>query len=180
MLPTVKDLIDLLRAGWPVSLAVAFASVGVLTADHYQMSYLSLLPAWLPGAGFVGFIASASLLLVALVQGVGRMMAAPFARKRRLQNQERHVEGLNDISDPEKWLLAWAVANNTQVFAGDYFNEQVKALLARGYLSLAFGGAHYPSETPLRVPDHIWAVLKKELQSHEIKGLIGARPFSRW
>lgn len=168
-----------MSTSWQIALGLLLASLGILTADYFDLPYLTSLPSWLPGAAFIGAILSGSVLGVAIARTAIEMAAAPISLRRRLERQAKHVEGLGDISQPEQFLLAWAVANRTQVFSGDYFNEHVKALLARGYLSVPAGN-HLTNKTPLRIPDYIWEALKNDLRDQDLSQLVGLRPFDSW
>jgi hypothetical protein len=178
-MPSIKDLLEMMSTSWPVALGLLFASSGILLADYFALSYLASLPKWLPGAAFIVAICSASVLAVSVARAVLEMACVPFARRRRLKRQAEHIAGIEDISEPEKWLLAWAIANQTQVFSGDFFNEHVKALMARGYIRVP-AGPHLTDKTPLHIPDHIWAALKERLRGEDLSKLFGARPFDRW
>lgn len=178
-MPSIKDFIDMMSTSWPVALGLLLASSGVVLADIYSVAYIEALPSWLPGGAFVLGICSGSVLLVTIFRSALELAAAPFKRKKRNAIRAKHVEGLNNISDPEQWILAWAFANRTQVISADYFNETIKALITKGYLVVP-AGQHLPNKMPLRVPDHIWEAISSELQNEDLSHLVGVRPFDRW
>jgi hypothetical protein len=178
-MPSIKDLIELMSASWPVALGLLLASAGILTADYLHLPYLASLPAWLPGSAFVIGILSGSVLVVAIIRELIRWAKAPFIRRRRLRSQREHLKRLHDLSEAERWLLAWAVANRRQVFSGDYFNEHVTTLLARGYLRVS-SGSHLSNNMPLHIPDHVWEAINKGFSSQDLSELVGLRPFDRW
>lgn len=119
-------------------------------------------------------------MIVALLQQTIGLAMRPIRRRRYKAAEAAHVESLNDLPQPEMWLLAWAVANQTQVFAGPYFNPYIKALIAKGLLQIP-GGHHHTDETPLLIPDHIWKALKDDWKNQpQLQELVGLRPFDRW
>ncbi|OAV52473.1 hypothetical protein A6U98_27135 [Rhizobium sp. WYCCWR10014] len=178
-MPSLKDLMEFMGASWPIALGVLLASSGILYADNVASSYLASLPKWAPGAAFVAALFSGSVLIVSALKSLINLARKPFMRKRRLAWQAEHVAGLEDLPDSERYILAWAIANSTQVVAAPYFNAHVKGLITRGYL-LTTPGSHSINETPLLIPDHIWKALKEGLQGENLSALIGVRPFDRW
>lgn len=179
-MPSLKDIVEAMGASWPAALAIFIASVALLGADHLEMRYLQALPSWSLGAAFISAITSGSILIVALLQQTIGLAMRPIRRRRYKAAEAAHVESLNDLPQPEMWLLAWAVANQTQVFAGPYFNPYIKALIAKGLLQIP-GGHHHTDETPLLIPDHIWKALKDDWKNQpQLQELVGLRPFDRW
>jgi hypothetical protein len=178
-MPSIKDFLEMMSTSWQVALGLLFASSGLLVADQYSVSYLASLPTFLPGAAFIIALCSGSVLLVATVRGLVRLIKKPFQRRRLIAMQSRHAEAVHDLSDAEKWILAWALANRTQVISANFFDATIKALIARDYLIVP-PGPHRSDETPLRIPDHVWAVLKRDLQNEDLSSLVGVNPFRRW
>lgn len=178
-MPSLKDLMEFMGTSWPIALGLLLASVGLLCADYFAFPYVASLPTWAPGAAFITALLSGSVLIVSVIKMIIDLVSAPFAKRRRLAWQAQHAAGINDLSDPEKLILVWALANSTQVFAGPYFDGNIKALIARGYLSIP-PGSHRTDETPLQIPNHIWSALKADLGDEDLSPLIGQRPFRRW
>lgn len=178
-MPSLKDLMEFMGASWPIALGVLLASGGMLYADHLSLPYLASLPKWAPGAAFVAALFSGSVLIVAALKSIINMASEPFRKKRRLASQAEHIAGLNDLPDAERYILAWAIANSTQVIAAPYFNAHIKGLITRGYL-ITPPGSHSALETPLWIPDHIWQALKEALRGEDLSKFVGARPFDRW
>ncbi|WP_157813649.1 hypothetical protein [Sinorhizobium meliloti] len=174
----MKDLLEAMTASWPVALAVFLAGAGILGGYHFDMRYLTALPAWLPGAAFIATLCSASVLTVAIIRSALQLITRPFRRRAREKWQAQHIAALDDLPEPEAFLLAWAVANKTKVFSAPYFNPHTKALVAKGFLSIPPGN-HRTDEMPFAVPDYIWDVLKEQLQEADIGQLRGLRPFDR-
>ncbi len=178
-MPSIKDLIELMGTSWPISLGLLLASASMLLADHLGLPYLASLPAWAPGAAFTVAVFSGATLTVSIIKSTISLICRPFDRRRRRKRQANHVAALADLSNDEGYILAWAVANRTQVISAPYFNATVKALITKGYLLMP-PGSHSPVETPFLIPDHIWEAIKADLRDANLGDLVGARPFDRW
>ena len=181
-MPSFKDLLELLSASWPVALAVMLAGLAILGGYEFELTakYLSSLPDWTPGAAFVAVAIGGAILLAALARSVVDVAARPMRRRRSAQWRKAHIDGLVDLSDPEKGLLAWAYANRTKIFSAPYFNPVTKALTAKGYLLIP-PGSHHTDETPFEIPDHIWEAVKDDLKDDDLTELVGFMPFkNRW
>lgn len=177
-LPTLKDIVDAMEASWPAALAIFIASSAVLISGHLGLTYLETLPDWFPGAVFLAAVASGSILFVAIFQSAIGLAMRSIRVRRYKAAETAHLETVKELPPPEIALLAWAVANRTQVFTAPYFNPHVKALIAKGILTIP-GGHHHTDETPLFIPDHIWKALKEDAKdSPHLQQLVGLKPFS--
>ncbi|MCW8283929.1 hypothetical protein K7A42_23785 [Agrobacterium sp. InxBP2] len=174
-----KDLLDLLSASWPVALALLLAGLAILCGYEFELTakYLRSLPEWTPGAAFVAVAIGGAILFAALAQAVVEVAARPVRQRRSAQWRKAHIDGLEDLSDPEKGILAWAYANRTKVFSAPYFHPVTKALTAKGYLQIP-PGSHHSDETPFEIPDHIWEAVKDDLRDDDLTELVGLMPFS--
>ena len=177
-MPSLKDIVDAMSASWPAALAIFVAAAAIMGADQFDVQYMDTLPSWSVGAAFLGSILSGSILVVALARAIGNLAMSPMRRRRLKAAQANHARKLEDLPEKECFILVWAVANNTQVISEPYFNNYIKALVAKGFLEIPPGN-HHSDETPFYIPDHIWAVLKADIIGREsdIKELVGYLPF---
>lgn len=181
-MPSIKDFVEAMGATWPAALAIFLAGIAVLASERFELHYLATLPSWVPAAAFIAVVLSGSVLAVAAVRAVIDLARGPIRRRRQARYYAEHVAMLDDLPAQEAMLLAWAVANSTQVISAPYFNPHIKALAAKGYLQI-LAGSHRPHETPFRIPSHIWKALKSEAEKdpEALRPLIGQRPFQgRW
>lgn len=178
-LPSLKDILEAVSVPWPVALTIMVASIAILIGDHFRLLYLSGLPQWIPGTAFLTLVLSFSILTTHVVRAVFDLISEPYRKKRTEKWRKEHIAGLDDLSDNEAYLLAWAVANRTRIFSGPYFNPHTQALKAKGYLIIP-GGNHHTSQMPFEIPEYIWKALKEELSGQDLQELEGDRPFDRW
>jgi hypothetical protein len=175
----LKELTEFMGTSWPIALGVLLASNGLLLADHLGLEYVAALPTWALGAAFTGALLSGSALIVAIIRWILDAINRPIRKRRRIGRQAEHINALNDLPEEEGVILAWAIANGTQVVSVPYFNAHVKALMTKGYLILS-PGSHHSNETPMLIPDHIWKVLAEESKGEDLSGLKRVKLFSRW
>jgi len=179
-MPSIKEFLEAMQSSWPLALTVLLGASGVMVGDYFNVPQLSSLPDWTIGAAYIVAAFSAAIVLVAALRGAIRAAYSPFRKHRAKQWQMRHVEGLSDLPPDEVYILLWAFVHGRQVVAVEFFDERVKALSAKGYLTL-IPGNHHSNKVPYMIPDHIWAQLKKEdLPDHAREELLRGNPFSRW
>lgn len=155
------------------------ASTGLLSADYFQLSYVKSLPGWVLGVTFILLVLSGSVLTVSLIRWVIEAIEKPIRRKRRARWEAEHVAAINELPNDEGYILAWAVANQMQVFSAPYFNADIKALMAKGYL-FNVPGSHAAHQVPFMIPEYIWRYLKQSCEGEDMSRFVGQRPFSRW
>lgn len=179
-MPSIKDFVEAMSTSWPAALAIFIAGASILISDYVGLKYLETLPNWMPGVAFLVTVLSGGILAVALLQSVATLAMRPIWQRRFKAAQRSQIADLENLPEPEALLLAWAVANRTQVFSGPYFNPHIKALIAKGLLTIP-PGHHHSDEIPLQIPDHIWTAVKDDTKDEPLlQELVGLKPFDRW
>lgn len=178
-MPTLKDILEAVNVPWTVALTIIVASISILAGHHFELVYLSSLPQWIPGTAFLTLVLSFSILTTHIVRWILNQVTAPYRKRQAQKWKEEHIAGLNDLSQPEMYLLAWAVANRTRVFSAPYFNPHTQALKAKGYLVIP-PGSHSTQQMPYKIPEYIWEALKEELAGQNLSELKGVNLFDSW
>ncbi|QYO78476.1 hypothetical protein [Devosia salina] len=163
-MPSLKDLIEFMTASSPVLAAVLISSLAILLAYHFELAVLTSLPTFVPGAAFITSVLTGSILMVSTIRGIANLFMKPFRRRQLAAAEQRDVDMLEDLPEPEAILLGWAAANNTQVFSAPYFNPYMKALVAKGLVIIP-GGHHHSDDMPFYIPNHIWKAIRVEVKS---------------
>lgn len=150
-MPSIKEFIEAMSASWPVALAILIGSGAVLVGDYYHLPQLAGVPGWLVGAAYVVAAFSGATIVVGLLRGLVALVTLPFRRMSAEKWRKKHVQGLSDLPPDEASILVWALANGRQVVVVEFFDDRIKALAAKGYLTMVSGN-HRANQVPYRIP----------------------------
>ncbi len=178
-MPSIKDFIDAMNASWPVALAVLLACVALLLGDYADLKYLHGLPPWAMGAVFVMGVFAGSVVIVRIVQLVVAAILKPFKREKRRRAIQAHLAKLDEINAGEAYILVWAAQQNRQAFVARFDDARLTPLVAKGFVE-RMGGSHSILEWPYRIPDHIWAEIKRQLDEDPQREIAGNIFASDW
>lgn len=179
-MPSIKEFIEAMSASWPVALAIMVGSCAVLAGDYYDLPQLAGVPDWLVGAAYIVAAFSGATLAVGLLRWMIALATLPFRRMSAEKWRNEHVQGLSDLPPDEVGILVWALANGRQVVVVEFFDDRIKALAAKGYLTMVPGN-HRTNQVPYRIPEHVWRALKNEEIPHDVRQeLLNHSPFGRW
>lgn len=178
-MPSVKDLIELIRSAWPVSVGLLLASALLLWADSQKFQYTLDLPRWVFGTAFLLAIVSASAAVISLLEGL-----ISWVRLLRLEAayralRDRQIKELRHLPHDERYLLCWAYANGKRIFTGNYLNGTTRNLITLGYLNVP-EGTFATHRTTLIIPDHVWDALHDMLRDQRLNDLVGIENPFEW
>lgn len=157
-MPTLKDFVSALQAGWFPSLAAFVGCIIIVLGDYYRLPYLSSTPPWLlTTAVFVGVfsfsVLAANLAYLPVV--VWRAVKKSKAKKRFKESVERAVW---DAPFEEREILAYLVSSGRRAFNAEYNDRRLSPLVAKGMLK-KLGGTHSVLEWPYIVQTDVWQLL---------------------
>lgn len=157
-MPSLKDFVAALQAGWFPALAALVGCAIVIAGDWYQVPYLSSTPPFLLTAAVIVGVFAFSVLAANIVYApiaVWRSMKRARAKKTFKEKIEAEVFS----SPPEELaILAYLVTTGRKAFAAEFNNRRLAPLVAKG-LVIRQGGTHSILEWPFMVQEDVWQIL---------------------
>lgn len=157
-MPSLKDFIDALQAGWFPALAAFIGCSIVIAGDYYSIPYLANAPYWLTTiAAYVG-VFSISILLANLAYFPVRFWKRYQFEQSKAEFIASIVEEIVSAPHEEQSILAYIVTSGKKVFLAKYDDSRLAPLVAKGILQ-KLEGTHNVLEWPYRVQDDAWNYL---------------------
>ncbi|MDD8024510.1 MAG: hypothetical protein PHX82_15535 [Paracoccaceae bacterium] len=157
-MPSLKDFVAALQAGWFPALAALVGCAIVIAGDWYQVPYLSSTPPFLLTAAVIVGVFAFSILAANIVYApiaVWRSIKRARARK----NFKERIEAEVFSSPPEEMaILAYLVTTGRKAFAAEFNDRRLAPLVAKGIV-VKLGGTHSVLEWPYMVQEDVWQLL---------------------
>ncbi|UWQ33841.1 superinfection exclusion B family protein [Leisingera sp. M527] len=159
-MPSLKDFVAAMQAGWMPALAAFVGCLSVLAGDYYKLPYLDSAPDWLTTtAAYVGVFAF-SILVANLFRLPVLAWKKRQSRRKERQLRARLRKSLDEAPDEELDLLMSLFASGRQSFVATYTDGRLAPLVAKGFL-LRSGGQYSVLEWPFRVRNEVWNYLRE-------------------
>lgn len=176
-MPSLKDFMEAMQAGWPVALTITIAAGAIISADMYKLEYVTTLPRWALGIAFVVGICSAAVLCVAMLRGILRALHRVYWWIRSIGSTQRIAARLHELPHDEIHVLVWAKSQGKQVFTASIIEQKLVALTAKG-LVVRHGGRHSAAEWPYSIPQNVWDAIDIAFTREDPRSV--PSPFGRW
>lgn len=164
-MPSLKEFIAALQAGWFPALAALVGCAIVIAGDWYQVPYLSSTPPFLLTTAVIVGVFSFSILVANIVYAPIAVWNA-IKRARARKRFKAAVEAEVSAAPPEEMMiLAYLVTTGRKAFAAEFNNRRLAPLVAKGMI-LKLGGTNSVLEWPYIVQEDVWEFLlehKEEL-----------------
>jgi hypothetical protein len=146
------------------ALFLVIATSLLLTAPDSALAKLGLAQViaayrWVVG---LGFIISATWLMVTAIIWVSRWAHRKVARARVIHREKREVEKcIPHMTPRERKIIGYLLAYNQRTLTNTLDCGYANTLVSKKIIVCALlpGQAFTQSEVPFEVPDHVWAVL---------------------
>lgn len=164
----LKPLVDLIKVGGRVPVALSLASIAVLQSDRLGIGLLQNVP-WLEWVAWVALLIFSSLTVVSL--GDALLSALEPARRvrshlQRKRNQNRIRRLIPQLPDKEREILGYLLLRNERHITSTINGDYAAKLISMGILCRADvpGQAFSVLRVPYEIPEPISETLKKSEQ----------------
>ncbi len=154
-MPTLKDFVAALQAGWFPALASTVGCSIIVAGDYYDLPYLGSTPDWVVSIAVVVGVFSISVLIANIAY---LPVVVWVAIKRRIEAKKfRKVvtTEVENASQEEKRVLAYLVTAGRKAFQAEINNPMLAPLVSKGFL-IKLPGTHSMLAWPYIVQDDVW------------------------
>lgn len=159
-MPSLKDFLEALQAGWFPALAALIGCSIVVAGDWFSIPYLGDAPDWLTvTAAYVGVFAL-SILLANIVYLPVRIWRKMKARQAREKFRSMIREEVQNAPPQEIAVLAYLITSGRKAFAAEFNDRRLAPLVSKGII-IKLGGTHSMLEWPYMVQEDVWEFLNE-------------------
>lgn len=157
-MPSLKDFIEALQAGWFVALTIFVGSSIILAGDYWSLPYLDESPGWLLTSAVVAEVFSFSVL-VANIAYIPIRAWQRLMRRRAQRDLKDEIKSLIDQApEQEFYILMYLVKSGRQAFNAEFNDRRLSPLVSKGIV-IKLPGSHSVLEWPYIVRQEAWDIL---------------------
>lgn len=179
IMPSLKEFVAALQAGWFPALAAFVGSSIILAGDYFKLPYLDTSPDLLLTIAVVIGVFSFSILVANIVYLPIVIWKLIQKRKNKKEFRKKLVREIEAAPDSEKAILAYLVTSGRKAFAAELNDRKLSPLVSKGLL-VKLGGANDVLEWPYMVRQEVWDYLVENKESYHIDIPDGARDPLHW
>lgn len=167
-MPTLKEFVDALQAGWFPALAALIGCSIVVAGDWYSLPYIHGSPSYfITTAVVVGVFSFSILAANAAYLPVVLCKMLRAAQKRKAFRQTLQKELANSPPE-ERAILAYLITSGRRAFVARFDHRGLAPLVAKGILHKQ-GGVHSVLEWPYVVQNDVWEFLQAHRDEYPFK-----------
>jgi len=157
-MPSLKDFVSALQAGWFPALASLVGCSIIVLGDFFGVRYLNSSPEFLITAAVIVGIFSFSILVANIAYLP--VVVWRVIRKRQAREAFKVIISQEIETAPydERALLAYLVTSGRKAFVASFNDARLAPLVSKGFL-LRLGGTHSVLEWPYVVREEVWDYL---------------------
>ncbi|RAZ83416.1 hypothetical protein [Cereibacter johrii] len=178
-MPSLKDFVDALKAGWFPALAAFVGCAIVVLGDYYQLPYLDEIPKFILNVAVIVGVFSFSILSA----NVARVPVAiwKLIRNRRYARmfKEKIISEIKAAPKAEEEILSYLVTSGRKAFVAKIDNRRLMPLVAKGIL-VRLTGTHSSLAWPYVVRDEAWEYLTQNRERYYYEDRFGTRDPFDW
>jgi hypothetical protein len=167
IMPSLKDFIAALQAGWFPALAALVGCSIIVAGDYFKIPYLDSSPDLLLTIAVVIGVFSFSILVANIVYLPITTWKAIKRRKSRKEFRKKLIREIEAAPDSEQAILAYLVTSGRKAFAAEFNNQKLSPLVSKGLL-VKLGGTNSALEWPYIVRQEVWEYLIENQESYRI------------
>ena len=167
-MPSLKDFIAALQAGWFPALAALVGCSIMLAGDYFEVPYLDASPDVLLTVAVVVAVFAFSVLVANVARLPFAIWKALNRRQLRREFLERLVREIETAPDTEKIILAYLATSGRRAFAAEFNDRRLAPLVSKG-LIIRQGGTNSVLEWPYIVRQEVWDYLMDNRESYRIE-----------
>ncbi|MDE9451349.1 hypothetical protein J3R80_12810 [Aliiroseovarius sp. Z3] len=178
-MPSLKDFVAALQAGWFPALAAFIGCAIVLLGDYFRWPYLDGSPAYLLTIAVYVGVFSFSVLTANLAYMpvlIWNIYSDRRAKERFFKRIEKEIE---EAPSAERELLSYLVSSGRRAFTSEFDDKRLVPLVSKG-LIIRQGGQHSVLDWPFVVRQEVWDYLTEHKERFEISDLTNVEdPFRK-
>ena len=157
-MPSLKDFIEALQAGWFVALTVFVGSSIILAGDYWSLPYLNEIPGWLITSAVVAEVFSFSVLVANIAYIPVKCWQWLRQRKARKDLKAKILSLIEQAPSDEFSMLLYLVKSGRQAFNAKLDDRRLSPLVSKG-LIIKLPGSHSILEWPYIVRQEAWDIM---------------------
>lgn len=178
-MPSLKDFVDALQAGWFPALAAFVGCAIVVLGDYYQLPYLDEIPKFILNVAVIVGVFSFSILSA----NVARVPVAiwKLIRNRRYARmfKEKIISEIQAVPKSEEVILSYLATSGRKAFVAKFDDSRLAPLVAKGIL-IRLGGTNNILEWPYVVDEDAWNYLLTNRHKYTCEIRHGERDPLHW
>lgn len=159
-MPSLKDFIEALQAGWFVALTILVGSLIIISGDYLGIDYLDRSPGWLITTSVVAGVFSFSVIIANIAYIPVRVWR--FFKEKRFSKKlkEETLEMIENAPDQEYAILVYLAKSGRQAFNAEFTDRRLSPLVSKGLIR-KLGGTHSSLEWPYMVRQEAWDIMQE-------------------
>jgi len=168
-MPSLKDFVAALQAGWFPALAAFVGCSIVILGDYFKLPYLGKSPDFLLTVAVMVGVFSFSVLVANVVYLPISIWKRWEKRKKREAFRRKLIREVEAAPASEQAILAYLVTSGRKAFTAEFNDQRLLPLVSKGVL-VKLGGSHSMLGWPYMVRWEVWEYLieNKELYRMDI------------
>lgn len=178
-MPSLKEFVAALQAGWFPALVALIRSGLVIGGDAFKIPYLDSTPRFIITALVIVAVFSFSILVANVVYAPVFLWKKWQKRKLKAKFRDLITSRINGLPDQELAILAYLVSSGRRAFSADLNDRRLVPLVALGMIQRQ-GGVHDMLNWPHVVQTDVWDHLVAHRSEYMIENVDQLPdPFSR-
>jgi hypothetical protein len=167
-MPSLKDFIDALQAGWFVALTIFVGSSIILAGDYWNIQYLNESPGWLITSAVVAGVFSFSVL-IANIAYIPVKIWQWFKKRSAKKNFNKEIYSMIERAPREElFILFYLAKSGRRAFNAEFNDRRISPLVSKGII-IRMPGAHSVLEWPYVVRQEAWDILLEHRDEVQIE-----------
>ncbi len=167
-MPTLKEFVEALQAGWFPALAALVGCAIVVLGDWYSFPYISESPDWLLTTVVVVGVFSFSILVANAAYLPVLLWNANTRARDRAKFRQMVRQEVENAPPEERAILAYLVTSGRRAFAAEFDDRRLAPLVSKGILR-KLGGTNSVLQWPYVVQDDVWEYLQEHRDQYIFK-----------
>lgn len=178
-MPSLKDFVAALQAGWFPALAAFVGCSIIILGDHFEVPYLDATPDLILTLAVVVGVFSFSILAANIAYIPITIWKALRRRKAKEEFRAKLLREIQAAPDQEKTILAYLVTSGRKAFTAELNDRRLAPLVSKGFL-VKLGGTNNVLEWPYIVREEVWDFLVEHREQFHIEIPDDARDPFHW
>ncbi len=157
-MPSLKDFVASLQAGWFPALAALVGCSIIVLGDHFSVPYLDQSPKYLLTIAVVVGVFAFSVLVANIAYLPVRVWKILYRRRTDRKFRAHMAREIQSAPAAELAILAYLVTSGRKAFAAEFNNPKLTPLVSKG-LIIRMSGTHSILEWPYIVRQEVWDYL---------------------
>lgn len=158
VMPSIKDFVAALQAGWFPALVALMGCSIVIAGDHFKLPYLSATPQWLLTTGVIVGVFSFSIISANIVYAPVYVWKKIKKNRRKVAFKQKIEKEFSFLPEEEIAILAYLVTTGRKAFSATFDDNRLVPLVAKGFI-IRLAGVNSILDWPYIVQADVWDFL---------------------